>query len=184
MLRQLPNAISLARLLAVPVLFVLALLEHERAFGWVLVPALLTDIFDGLIARLYHLESRLGAILDSVADELLMIVSAYGLWVFHHYLFEQYGAFVWTALGLWLLESLVSLLRYGRLSSFHTYASKVAANVLGLFVIVLFVLGFQPWLFYAAMCSAILASVEELALIAVLPKWRADVRGLWWVMQE
>ena len=184
MLRQLPNAISMARLLAGSVLFGLALAGYERAFAWVLVPALLSDIFDGLIARLYHLESRLGAILDSVADELLMIVSAYGMWVFHRYVFEQHALLVWLALGLWLVEALISLLRYRRLSSFHTYASKVAANALGLFVIVLFVFGFQQWLFYVAVWMAILATLEELVLLAVLPEWRTNVRGLWWVVQK
>ena len=49
---------------------------------------------------------------------------------------------------------------------------------------VLFLIGFQPWLLYLAAGTSILASLEELALLALLREWRADVRGLWWVLRE
>ena len=65
-------------------------------------------------------------------------------------------------------RELLALARYGRLSSFHTYLSKLAANVLGVFVGILFVFGFEAWLFYVAIGATVLASVEELALLAVL----------------
>ena len=51
-------------------------------------------------------------------------------------------------------------------------------------VSVLFLFGFQPWLFYLAATSSIVASLEELALLGVLREWRTDVRGLWWVLRE
>jgi len=183
MLRQLPNLLSAARLLATPVLAVLAAMRHETAFTWVLIPALLSDIFDGLIARLWNLGSRLGAVLDSVADTLLMLVSCYGIWVFHPEVIREHAWLCGTAVGLWLLEDLLALLRYGRLSSFHTYLSKIVANLLGLFIGWLFLFGFEPSLLYLAAGTSILASLEELALLRALPQWRANVRGLWWVLR-
>jgi CDP-diacylglycerol--glycerol-3-phosphate 3-phosphatidyltransferase len=183
-LQQVPNALSLVRLLAVPVLAAFAALGRESAFTWVLIPALLTDIADGLIARLFGLESRLGAMLDSVADTLLMFVSLYGLWVFFPDVVKDHAWLVGAAVGLWLLEDALALLRYRRLSSFHTYLSKIVANLLGFFIGWLFLFGFEPWMLYVAMGASILASLEEIALVARLPKWRADVRGLWWVWRE
>jgi CDP-diacylglycerol--glycerol-3-phosphate 3-phosphatidyltransferase len=183
LLRQLPNLLSAARLLASPVLAALAVLQHEAAFTWVLIPALLSDILDGLIARVFALQSRLGAILDSVADTLLMLASVCGIWAFHPEVFREHAWLCGAAVGLWLLEDLLALLRYGRLSSFHTYLSKVVANLLGLFIGWLFLFGFQPWLLYVAAGASILASLEELALLRVLPQWRANVRGLWWVLR-
>jgi len=183
-LRQVPNALSLARLLAVPVLAVFAFMGRETAFTWVLIPALLSDIADGLIARLFGLESRVGAMLDSVADTLLMFVSLYGLWAFFPEVVKDHAWLVGTAVGLWLLEDVLALARYRRLSSFHTYLSKIVANLLGFFIGWLFLFGFEPWMLYLAMGASILASLEEIALVAWLPKWRADVRGLWWVWRE
>ncbi len=183
-LRQVPNSLSVARLLAVPVLAAFAALGRETAFTWVLIPALLSDIADGLIARLYGLESRLGAMLDSIADTLLMFVSLYGLWMFFPEVVKGHAWLVGTAVGLWLLEDVLALVRYGRLSSFHTYLSKIVANLLGFFIGWLFLFGFEPWLLYLAVGASIVASLEEIALVARLPKWRADVRGLWWVWKE
>jgi len=184
LLRYTPNVLSGARLVAVPALAILAWLGYERAFTWVLIPALLSDIADGLIARLFGLESRLGAVLDSVADTGLMFVSVYGIWVFYPEVLREHAWLCGSAVGLWLLEDLLALARYGRLSSFHTYLSKIVANVLGVFIGWLFLFGFEPWLLYLAAGMSIVASLEELALLAVLPKWRADVRGLWWVLRE
>jgi CDP-diacylglycerol--glycerol-3-phosphate 3-phosphatidyltransferase len=182
--RYVPNALSVARMAAVPVLAVLATLGLETAFTWVLIPALLTDIADGLIARLYHLETRVGAMLDSVADTLLLLVSVYGIWALHPEVIRAHPLLCGAAVGLWVLEDLLAFARYGRLSSFHTYASKVVSNVMGFFVGWLFVFGFEPWLLYVAAGGSILASLEELVLLALLPKWRADVRGVWWVLRE
>jgi CDP-diacylglycerol--glycerol-3-phosphate 3-phosphatidyltransferase len=183
-LRHVPNVLSGVRMAAVPLLAALAYVENERAFTWVLIPALLTDIADGLLARLLSLESRLGAVLDSVADSMLLFVSVYGIWVFHPEVIRQHPVLCGLAVGLWAFENVLALGRYRRLSSFHTYLSKIVANVLGLFIAVLFVLGLQPWLFYLAAVGSIVASLEELLLLGALPEWRADVRGLWWVLQE
>ena len=182
-LRHLPNVLSGVRIAAVPLLAVLAFTGRETAFTWVLVPALLTDIADGLVARLCSLESRLGAVLDSVADSMLLFVCVYGIWVFHPEVIREHAWLCGTAVGLWLLEDVLALLRYGRLSSFHTYLSKIVANLLGLFIGWLFLFGFEPWLLYLAAGASILASIEELALLRALPQWRADVRGLWWVLR-
>ncbi len=183
-LTPVPNVLSGARALSVPVLFALAVLEREGAFTWVLIPALLSDIVDGLVARAFSLQSRFGAILDSVADSLLMLVSVYGIWVFHPEVIRDHAWLCGAAVGLWLLEDAVALLRYRRLSSFHTYASKVVANLLGLFIGWLFLFGFEPWLLYVAAGTSIVASLEELALLSLLPQWRANVRGVWWVLRE
>jgi phosphatidylglycerophosphate synthase len=183
-LRHVPNVLSAARALAVPVLLVLAFQEQRVAFTWVLIPALLSDVLDGWIARAFALESRLGAALDSAADSLMLFVSLYGIWVFHPEVIRDHAWVCGIAVGLWALEDVLALARYRRLSSFHTYLSKVVANLLGFFIGWLFLFGFEPWMLYLAAGTSIVASLEELALLRLLPEWRTDVRGLWWVWRE
>lgn len=182
--RHLPNAISTARLLSVPVLAWLAWQHREEVFSWLLVAALLSDILDGLIARSFGFTSELGALLDSVADTLLFFVSAYGLAVFH---LEPVMAHAWVfalVLGLWALENVLALARYHRLSSFHTYLSKVAGYALGIFVGSVFMFGFSVSLMTVAVGCTVAASLEELALLVLMPEWKSDVKGLWWVLHE
>jgi len=183
-LRQLPNLLSASRLLAVPVLAALAIGRVESAYAWLLIAALLTDVADGWIARAFSLQSRIGAQLDSLADSALMLVAVLGVWSFHPGVLTGNVLACSLALGLWALENLLALLRYGRLSSFHTWLSKISANLLGLFIGTLFAVGFEPWLFHLAVGATILASAEEMVLLALLPRWRADVRGVWWVLRN
>jgi phosphatidylglycerophosphate synthase len=184
LLRHLPNALSVLRILAAPVLVVLAATGSEAAFTWVLVPALLTDIADGLIARMFRLQSKLGALLDSIADTLVLFTSVYGIGVFHPDVLRGHAVAAATLVGAWLLENVAALVRYRRLSSFHTYLSKVAGYLLGIFIGVLFVFGFHEWLLYAAVVASVLGNCEEMVLLALLPEWRADVGGIWWVLRE
>jgi CDP-diacylglycerol--glycerol-3-phosphate 3-phosphatidyltransferase len=174
----------MARVLMAPVLAWLAATGHEMAFAWLLIAALATDLADGLVARMFHLGTRFGALLDSAADVLTMSVATYGIWVFHREVLRDHEVACAAVIGGGLAVCIVALLRYGRLASFHTYLAKATAYVLGFFLATLFLFGFVPWLFVAAIALSVLGSVEELALIWYLPRWRADVRGLWWVLRE
>ena len=71
---NLPNLLSLIRLLLVPVFAAVFFSGGEYATQWALaiyVLASLTDILDGSIARRYHLITKLGRILDPLADKLM-----------------------------------------------------------------------------------------------------------------
>jgi cardiolipin synthase len=68
-----PNALSALRLVGVP-LFVWALLTHHDVLALVvLVLSGVTDYLDGNIARRFHLVSRVGELLDPVADRLYIV---------------------------------------------------------------------------------------------------------------
>jgi CDP-diacylglycerol--glycerol-3-phosphate 3-phosphatidyltransferase len=82
------------------------------------------------------------------------------------------------------VEIAAALIRYRRLSSFHTYLSKAAAYLLGISIGVLFLWGLPAALLYAAVTASVVANLEELVLIWLLPQWRPNVRGLYWVLQE
>jgi len=75
-LAHLPNMITIARIALVPVL-ILLLKDHDYAAGLIVfVIAGASDALDGYLAKRLNVQSRLGAILDPVADKLLL-VSAY-----------------------------------------------------------------------------------------------------------
>ena len=75
-----PNALSVLRLVGVPIY--LLLIESE-SYGWAvltLVVAGATDYFDGKIARRFNQTSRLGELLDPAADRLYIVVILFSLW--------------------------------------------------------------------------------------------------------
>jgi len=68
-----PNILTILRLVAVP-MFIYASVRGEFTLAFVLfVSAAFTDMFDGMIARRFNQRSRLGAILDPVADKTMLV---------------------------------------------------------------------------------------------------------------
>ena len=75
----LPNALSFLRLLGVPV-FLWALLDERDVLALVLLMASgVTDYLDGKIARQFGLVSRVGQLLDPIADRLYIVSTLLGL---------------------------------------------------------------------------------------------------------
>jgi cardiolipin synthase (CMP-forming) len=73
---NLPNLISLGRLLLVPVAIWLIISGGYGAAFWVLVAAGISDALDGFIAKRFDQRTRIGALLDPAADKA-MLVSIY-----------------------------------------------------------------------------------------------------------
>ena len=73
---NIPNLISLARILLVPVIvWAIASNEMQVAFG-LFVVAGLSDLVDGFLAKQFRMATELGAYLDPLADKA-MLVSIY-----------------------------------------------------------------------------------------------------------
>ena len=69
---SLPNLITLARLLSVPLMIWLIFGERYGVAFWVFVGAGLSDALDGYIAKRFDRRTRLGALLDPAADKILL----------------------------------------------------------------------------------------------------------------
>ena len=74
-----PNALSAARLLGVPLFLWLVLNEHDMAAVALLMVSGVTDWLDGKIARAWGQMSRVGQLLDPAADRLYILATLIGL---------------------------------------------------------------------------------------------------------
>jgi cardiolipin synthase len=182
--RNTPNAISIARLCAT--VFLLSAVFHRDMdlFKWLLLACLLSDILDGLIARAFHLTSKLGAALDSAADMLTMLIGLFGVWIFQRTFVHEHMAGVLIVAVFYVAEIVAAVFRYGRLSSFHTLLDRVAAYAGGIFVMSLFLWGYHGWLFQLTVLVYIVSLTEEMMLICILPAWKTDVGNIFRVLAE
>jgi CDP-diacylglycerol--glycerol-3-phosphate 3-phosphatidyltransferase len=77
--RSIPNALTIARFLAIPV-FVWLYLDAGDGPAWgaavFFAAAALTDQVDGYLARRWHVESRFGKVADPLADRLMIGTAA------------------------------------------------------------------------------------------------------------
>ncbi|MBP6334040.1 MAG: CDP-alcohol phosphatidyltransferase family protein [Bacteroidia bacterium] len=179
------NAITAYRLIAAPVLIGLIFLGKVDLFKWLLALSYFTDLIDGYLARKFKVASILGSRLDSIADDFTILASLIGLLVLKPEFIESQSKILLILLSLFLVQNIFSLIRYLKVSSFHTYLAKSAAILQGFFFIFVFLLPEPIYiLFYAAAIITALELIEEIILVVLLPKWEANVKGVYWVLKR
>ncbi|NBR90199.1 MAG: CDP-diacylglycerol--glycerol-3-phosphate 3-phosphatidyltransferase [Rhodobacteraceae bacterium] len=74
-----PNILTTLRLLAAPGVAVMFLYFHRPWADWcaliLFLGAAITDWFDGYLARAWHQESKVGAMLDPIADKAMVVIA-------------------------------------------------------------------------------------------------------------
>jgi CDP-diacylglycerol--glycerol-3-phosphate 3-phosphatidyltransferase len=107
-LAQLPNALTVLRLAAIPV-FVVLLLGQDGRGSWGLAAlfgaAAFTDQIDGYLARRWRVESEFGKFADPLADRLMIDAAVVILWLD--------GRLPWPALAVILARDALLIGGYG-----------------------------------------------------------------------
>ena len=70
-----PNTLTILRILSIPVFVILLLYDHLFIALLVFIGAGITDGLDGLIARVFNQRTTIGAYLDPIADKLILLTS-------------------------------------------------------------------------------------------------------------
>jgi len=80
---NIPNALSLSRIVFLPFLFLFVYLDMNLSFLISFIILGSTDFFDGLIARRFNQQTNLGQRLDSIADIFFYLSQAYFLYALY-----------------------------------------------------------------------------------------------------
>ena len=142
--RDIPNVISVGRIILVfPVVWLL-LTEQYRGAMLLFFIAGVSDALDGFLAKHYHWQSRLGGILDPLADKFLLVSTFFCLgWL---------GELSWLLIGLIILRDLIIVggalaynYRIAQLEAEPTLISKLNTFLqIALALVVVYSLGFSP----------------------------------------
>ena len=89
------NFLTISRIIASPLILFLLIIENYLICMLLFFAAGLTDYFDGFLARKYNAESRLGEILDPIADKIIIVFCLIGLSVnLNSYLIAFLSSFI------------------------------------------------------------------------------------------
>ena len=179
-----PNFISLYRLLAFPVILVMALAGYERWFVILLCVSLVSDVLDGNIARLFKLQTNFGAALDNLADICTYAMALLGLFLFKWDDIAPHALILYLFLAVFVLSYIISFARFGKIPGLHLYSAVSAGYVQSVFFFVLFVFGFYTWMYYLAVGWGLLAYIEKIFVLLKLDDIRIGVKGLYWLMKK
>lgn len=179
-----PNLISLYRLLVFPVILFMALTDRESWFVVLLSISLVSDVLDGNIARIYKLQTNFGAALDNLADIFTYAMALLGIFIFKWTDIEPHAWFLYLFLGVFVLSYLVAFYRFGKIPGLHLYSAVSAGYVQSIFFFVLFVFGFYPWMYFLAVGWGLIAYTEKIFVLLKIDDIKIGVKGLYWVMRN
>ena len=171
-------ALTLLRLALAPVVVVSAL---ARAPGWaigaLLVLGFVSDVLDGVVARRTGRATAALRRLDSSVDTVFYLAIAVAGWLLYRDELRPTLPWIAAVIATELLTNAASWLRFRREASYHSFSAKVFGLSLFLALMALFIAGTAALIVPAAVLG-LLSHAENLAITAVLPEWRHDVRSI------
>ena len=173
-----PNLVSMLRLLMAPVLLWLALEQHPTLYLVATAFTVFTDVLDGFLARILNRITALGSLLDSWGDFTIYSTMAICAWILWPQKVIEYRYACLAIVLSFTLPTLIGLIKFKSLTSYHTWSVKVAVAATIISYILLFS-DVLSWPFFIAALLCVIAALEETAITLVLKHKRPDVRSLW-----
>lgn len=177
-LSSLPNILSGFRLIAAPLLLYLAWVGDSNLFLVLLAASLLSDAVDGFVARQLNAATELGTKLDSWGDLATYLTVPLCAWWLWPEILQRETIFVWLVIGAYIVPIAVGFAKFRKLTSYHTWAAKTAAVIMGAAVFFLFAADIS-WPFHCAAIVQVLTACEEVAISLRLSKLESNVRSYW-----
>lgn len=157
---NIPNMISIIRiLLALSLIFIkpFSILFYVcYVFGGI------SDFLDGFIARKFHLESEFGALLDSIADFIFIIIIL-TIYLFYFTWSQWMITWVGVIVSVRLLSLLIGWIRYKTVCTLHTLLNKLSGLVLFIFPLFYLIIPFNV-LFTLVCIVCLISACEELLI--------------------
>ncbi|EGF92526.1 CDP-alcohol phosphatidyltransferase family protein [Asticcacaulis biprosthecium C19] len=181
MIHHLPFALILFRLAAGPVILAVAWFQPPLAAlvcTILLGLGVLSDIFDGVIARRLNIVTNDLRLWDSRCDVVFWLSVAISLHLLHPAIWQV----TWLMLAvLGVMEAtthLISYVRFSREASTHHLLSKIFCLFLWALASQIFLTGATGWLFWLTLGVGVVSQLEAMAIMLIVPAWQVDVKSL------
>lgn len=177
-MKTLPYILISLRFILAPVILSLSYFIGEKSRFLILglmYFGLLTDIFDGIIARKAGVSTEKLRRLDSQTDMVFWLSLGFAAYFLNPDLIKDEWIGVVIILGMEVLCYIVSWLKFGKETCTHAFLSKMWG--LSLLVAFTYLIGFQQagWSFYLFVILGFIAHIDVIMIILILPKWQYDV---------
>ncbi|WP_415328712.1 CDP-alcohol phosphatidyltransferase family protein [Chryseobacterium sp. MMS23-Vi53] len=177
-MKTIPYLLIATRFILAPIILSLAYFKGEESRFLILglmYFGLLTDIFDGIIARKVGVSSEKLRRLDSQTDLIFWLSLGFA----SYFLSPELIKSEWKGIVLiFVMEALcyvVSIWKFGKETCTHAFLSKMWG--LSLLIAFTYLIGFQQagWAFYLAVILGFISHIDVILIVLILPKWQYDV---------
>lgn len=177
MKKRIPEILVFSRIPIAILIAVFIWLQITYVEFWVsflIIFGLLTDVFDGIIARKLNVSTERLRKLDSNVDQFFWIVIIISIFWWRIELIEPIWIPLVSILFLEGLAYLVSLLKFKKTVATHSIFAKFWTLTLLVFLLEL-VISNSTHTFYVCLVLGVLSRIEILMIIFLLKKWATDI---------
>lgn len=153
-------------------------MHPELWLGAMLGAGFVLDIFDGILARRWGTATDVLRVADSAADTVFYLGALAAMMEDAWPALRARFALVIVLLMLEAARMVFDWIKFRRMASYHSYASKFWGILLAMAVFAALCFHDAAWLLTLALAWGIVCDVEGLAISAILPLWTADVKTL------
>lgn len=178
--RMIPWSLTGLRAVLGPAVICVAWLVKAPQFwlGTFILVGFLTDVYDGVLARRWGTATAGLRIADSATDVAFYLFLLAAAVIRHGTVLRERLWWIGVVLLLEGAHFAFSIVKYGRMASYHSYASKAWGFLLALATVALLCFDRAFWLMTLALGWGILCEIEGFAISILLPEWTHDVKTL------
>ncbi len=176
-LNWLPKALIFFRLALAPIM--LAYAFNTKHTGWFLVVCLwlglLSDIFDGIIARKLGIATNWLRKADAWVDLVFWIAAGICVWILNPTLISKYANYIILLFCLEPISDLINYYKFGRAGCAHNWLSKLW----GIFLLITFsflLLGmYAENLFTVSIILGVISQIDRIIISSLIPFAECDI---------
>lgn len=175
---SIPYMLILFRLLLAPVILSLGFYWGSESRFLILILmylGLISDIFDGIIARKQGLSTEKMRRLDSQTDLIFWIAVAISCYLIYP---EAISDKIYGVVLLIVMEAvcyITSIIKFGKETCTHAFASKMWGLTLLAAFTSLLAFGYGGWSLNVTIIVGLISHIDVLLIILLLPKWTHDI---------
>ena len=177
-MKTIPYLLILLRFLSAIAILYLGYFVGEKSRTLIVILmyfGLLTDIFDGIIARKVGVSSEKLRRLDSQTDLVFWLSIGFATYWLNSEIIKNHWKSISLIFGMEALCYIISFWKFGKETCTHAWLSKLWG--LSLLIAFTFLIGFSitNWTFYLCLILGLVSHIDVILIILILPKWQFDV---------
>ena len=146
-------------------------------FLWLFVAGVLSDVVDGELLRHQHVSDPKCRSLDSSTDAVFYMSVLVSTWFVHPVVIRSHILPITVLLMTQFASWALSLCKFGKTTSYHSYVAKLWGLTLFLGTVNCFTWR-NECLLVLPLAVGILSNVEDMMMTAILPSWKTDVLSI------
>ncbi|NEN22344.1 CDP-alcohol phosphatidyltransferase [Cryomorpha ignava] len=177
-MNRIPFLLVYSRILIAVIIAVLALTKVVNHTIWIVVLmsiGLITDVFDGIIARNLNVSTEKLRIWDSNVDQFFWIITIGSIFYLNSDFVKENIMWIGIIIILELLCYLISYLKFEKSIATHSLQAKLWTLILLVFLIDLALNATSQIPFFSCILIGATSRIEIILIIVKLKKWTTDV---------